>query len=281
MSLVALHVFALALLAQPATLPATATGPVDIYQVSREVMVLAQLAPLRLTQKQVQSLLDLYRAAGRIAPAGDSTAEQLIDMRNRLLGGSHVSDEQVRELLAALPQGARRGGYWRGRRGGRRAYDMLDKAIAILTGWQQALLVNRSQTLQQVILHRASPPTAQTAHVLTAIAAIPATEWPAKRASLAALVGSAVGGEKGDQVRQSLPGFLDRVHGMTETQIRARATDLWQSLSALVPPELPVLGLLEGVNANNLRRRAAPLLLDPSTPGLLLEIAQARGWKLH
>jgi hypothetical protein len=281
MSLVALHVFALALLGQPATLPATGAGPVDIYQVSREVMILAQLAPLRLTQKQVQSLVDLYRESGRLASPDSTTAAQLTDVRQRLLSGAVVSDKEIQALLAALPQEVRRGGFFRGGRGGRQGDDMLAKATDILTDWQQALLVNRGETLQQIIVRRAAPPTAQTANVLIPITAIPAAEWPAKRATLAERIGSAVGGDKGDQVRQALPDFLDRVHGMTETQIRAKAGELWQSLAALVPPEVPVLGLLQGVDANNLRRRAGPLLLDPLTPAILLEMAQVRGWKLQ
>jgi len=276
MSLLALNVFVFSILAQPGV--AAAPAPVDLYRLAREVMLLSEIAPLRLSQQQVKALLAVYRAAGRLAQPDSAIVGQLQQLRQRLLGGEPVAAKDIQGVLAGLPVEVRRGGMGRGGA----PSDLVDKAVAVLEDWQQAILANRSGlTLQQIIDSRANPPTAQTAQVLIAIAGVPKQQWPDQRTRLADRVAAALDESQRKQVRAAILDFLDRVHELNETQIRAQAADLWQSVTSLVPPELPVLGLLQDVDPASVRRRAAPLFVDPLTPGLLQEMAAARGWHVQ
>jgi hypothetical protein len=276
MTLLAFHIFAFALLAKPSV--ATPPVPVDLYQLGREVTLLAQLAPLHLTEKQVKGILALYRDSGRLALPDAPIVDQLTQMRQHFLVGDSVAAKDVQAVVAALPQDARmmRGGG--GGRGGPAPNEMVDKSLALLEEWQQAILANRTDTLQQIITRRAGTPTADATRVFLAIAAVPNEQWATQRTHLADRVAAAVEEKQRKQVCDALLDFLDRIHGMNEVQVRTQADELWQNIVALFPPELPVLSLLQDVDPQNLRRRAAPLFLDPMTPDVLREMATVRGW---
>jgi hypothetical protein len=270
--LLALHAFVFSILCQPA--PAAPAAPVDVYRLGREVMLLAQLAPLHLSEQQVKAMLGIYRDAGRLAQSNSAVVGELQQVKQQLLAGREVTAKDVQRVLATLPVETRRSG---------RAApnETVDKVVAVLDEWQQAIIANRSETLLQILARKGKPPVEETARALLRISGVSRQDWPAEKAHLADRIAAAVDEKQRTQLRAAMLDFLERVHGMSETEIRSHAAELWQDISALVPVELPVLSLLQPIDAESLRRRAAPLVLDPLTPMLLQEVATARGWHVE
>lgn len=262
---------------QPAALPST---PVDTWQLAHDVVVLAQLAPLRLTQQQVLALLKILNEAGTEPSVGEDIVAQLSRMKQTLLSGQQL---QARDLVqvAALARGG-----WE-RRAGRRAevsaanQSLLAKLLSVLEEWQKAVLASPVGTLTPVGRARKARLSEAEIRTLLHLHEIPPDRWPAEKQALAKRLASVAEDADRANLEAAAADFVERIRQMSEAEVRKRAAELAEEADALTGGRASGLALLAPIDEENLRRRASILLLDPALPRLLAEMAAARGWTLQ
>jgi len=217
-------------------------------------------------------LLALYAEWQNTADDERATLERLQNLRQRLLKGEEVSPVELRTAMSMVRDGRRRG---LGAEDGPR----LDRAMGVLRDWQKAVLaggllrfgVNAGR------LRAAEDPAVE---VLVAIANTPDERWEAEKQGMVQRVAGAAAEGRVENTAATVAEFLDRVHHMDENQVRAKADELVQEAEALAVTPVPVLLLLQAPKEAEVRERARRLFLDPAMPGLLTEMAEARGWKV-
>jgi len=253
----------------------------DTWRLAHDVVVLAQLAPLRLTQQQVAALARILREAKTGPSVGEDLATQLSRMKQSLLSGEQLQPRDMAQA-AALARGGLE------RRPGRRAeagtadQALLDKLLGVLEDWQKAMLANPSGILAPAAVRaRKAGLSEADVRMLLRLREVPPDRWPTEKENLAKRFASVAENADRAHLEAAAADFLERVRRMSEADIRKRAAELAEEASALVGGRASGLALLAPVDEESLRRRAANLLLDPALPRLLDEMAAARGWKLE
>ncbi len=264
---------AVALCAQPPP-PSTsiAISEVKIWQLAQDIMLLSQIHPLNLSAEQVRSLLRIYQTAPR--PSVDEEAmKDLEQIRAKLLKGEEIDINELKDV-GRLMRSAMRPGF-----GGRiGAPQLLQQILSVLAEWQKVVLANPwSQFTRLVIRQAGQRPLLEG---FLQIAEADEAQWPTLRRQLQSRVVEAAGANN-EQVAEVCGEFLDRVHGMDEQQVRSRIVELIEEADAIADTPVPVSVLFQPIDEQRLMRRASQIFLNPRMPGLLTEMAKARGWKLE
>lgn len=240
----------------------------------RDVMMLSQFATLGLSREQVEKLLEIYAEAGPRLDAGTSGLQQLQELRQRLLRGEQVTPTEMRDVFRIMRELGRQGpGLGQG------GQELLAKVLGVLKEWQKVVLVApNGQRIRLMVRRKGENPFAD---VLVGIANVPEEQWAEMREQLARRASEAAAEEADrEEVAENVREFLNRVHGMDEAQVRAKANELVEEANALVQTRVPLIMLLQPIDQEMLQRRAAGLFLNPRTPELLREMAEVRGWKV-
>jgi hypothetical protein len=269
-----LAVAALAMLTACAQGPVapTPSAPADPWGLAWDVFLLARLAPLRLSEQQVQALLQVYQETG-VLEGGAATVAQFSNLKNRLLQGQEVALGELRDVFTLLrsPFGAV------AERNLNSA--ALDKLLAVLEDWQLVVLANAGWGAARWREARRPHPPSGAAEALVALRRIPEQEWAAQKRTIAKRFASAAPADQ-QQVEAGVADLLERIRQMSDDEIRRRVGELVQELEIFAPAQLDALSLLQPVDQTALRRQAAALFLDPRLPRLLQELAAARGWSI-
>ncbi len=266
--------------AQGNTAPATAQGPrvASAAQLGTDIMLLAQLNRLALSNQQLAALQAAYQAHPELLEGGgldDDALTSLVELRDRLLRGEQLQARDFQVAMAAVREVMNR---WRTKADNL----LLDMLLTELTDFQRALLSagwmggggglqegpGRGQQAEGLWrwldLHRNDQP----------------DEWLQERDRVADLLAQGAG-QPGSTEHQltytSLGQFLERCHSMDEAELSQRRQELVAELAVLVPQRSLPLLMTVGMDEQHLRVRAAQLLLNPRTPELIQEILQVRG----
>ena len=269
-------------------------APVNERDLIMDVQTLVRLAPLKLTDAQVDALLkayaDLNAGANTLDP---KTIEQLVGLKQRLLLGT-VPGEGELDALRALGKG----GDGRGFRAEVTADPaaMMEKLRAILTAEQLDKLAFPEG-------HMVAQPTergfAQTVlGRLTRAIAVPDADWPQVRAAVVeGLTVTLYDAAQNRKAADELAPYLDRLRKMTLADLGAQQEKLGAEISALLPGGVPLdwevpqaadqprggardggkeagRRPLEGGRAQGMKGVA--IFMQPNTSRLLAEIKAAR-----
>ncbi|MCX7598045.1 MAG: hypothetical protein N2512_04145 [Armatimonadetes bacterium] len=278
-------VLTLCLAGQPA-LPQEGASA-DTWQLARDVVLLAQLAPLRVGQQQVAALFKVLTESRARQVGGPAMAAELSRIKQSLLAGEQLQARDLAQVAALAKSGAerrraleRRTG--RGPEPGTDDEELLQKVLAVLEDWQKAVLARPPGILAPAAARARKRGLSEgDLRILLRLREIPPDRWPEAKEDLAKRLASVAEDADRAHLQAAASDFLERIHQMSETDIRARGAELVEEADALVGGSVAALALLAPVDQELLRRRAATLFLDPALPRLLLEMAAARGWALQ
>jgi ketosteroid isomerase-like protein len=242
----------------------------ESWRVAQEVMMLLQLAPLNLSQDQVEKLIALYRQESG-SPGKTPATEQLNNLKQRLLRGEEVTPTEIRDVFTLMRE------VGRPERSGA-PHALVDKILDVLEEWQMAVLTGGSWQFGARGA-RAKMGQEFAAEVLVAIANTPADQWSAVKASAVKRVVGAARATDREQLEQALGEFLERVRQMGADEVRRKVDEMVEEVEALATTSVPVMVLLRPLNMQEVRERVAQLFVNPVVPELLDEMAAARGWR--
>lgn len=263
--------------------PAAGSVPVppDTWQLVHDVVLLAQLAPLRLSPEQVTTLLKILGEARTGPTVSEDLAAQLSRIKQSLLSGEQLQPRDFAQVAAIAKGGLER-------RIGRRLApgtadkNLLDKLLGVLEDWQRAVLARPLGTLAPAAARaRKKAVSDSDIRALLRLREIPPDRWPAEKQELTKRFASLAAHADRVHLEAAAADFVERVRLMSEAEIRKRAAELVEEADALTGGQALGLVLLAPIDEESLHRRAALLLLDPSLPRLLAEMATARGWTLQ
>ncbi|MBC7288146.1 MAG: hypothetical protein H5T86_08920, partial [Armatimonadetes bacterium] len=117
--------------------------------------------------------------------------------------------------------------------------ELADGVLAVLNDWQIAILA--AGPMRQGAMGQDRRPVGDAAAALLKLKAVPPDQWPQYRKETAERFAGAAGDE---EVAPAVSDFLERVRGMSETEMRSKASELAAELQSLVPEGIQALALL-------------------------------------
>lgn len=240
-----------------------------------DVELLSKIAPLKLTDSQLQALAALYEQYGFKTPdlaTARAAADQVEAVRQRLIVGEQFKpfEEQALQqaLQTAFTQFAGPGAEW-----GKPVTELKPEeklAWGLLTPEQQGTLVGGGNPQEASM---------RAMQIIAQSRAAEEEAWVQTRDRLAASLSAAAGADgtpARENSRRMFLDFLNRIRDMTPADFAAKQAELSGELTALLPPGTNLAAALSIVDLASIRQALWQSLLNPRAPGLLKEMEAAR-----